>query len=105
MNWEQKFEALNALAECSLKMREPGNWYVSQSTELKEGSMLVGTYGNGVTPEEAVNDHWNKLVVPSSFSKPIVTFKYGEDQPTERFHHYWNGFRWVDCTPRERKSA
>ena len=61
MNWEQKLEALNALAECSLKMRDPGNWYVSQSVEVKVGAMLVGRYGNGESPQEAVEDNWRQL--------------------------------------------
>lgn len=99
MNYEQKFAALNALAECSLKMRKPGDWYVLQRSELKDGGMLIGSYGNGSTPEDAIEDHWNKLAMGSSATKPIVTFRH-DGNGDQRFHHYWNGFMWVDCTPR-----
>jgi hypothetical protein len=96
MNWEQKFAALNALKECSLKMRGPGDWYVSQSAELKEGGMLRSAFGNGKTPEDAVLNHWNELVNPATSLKPIVIAAY----TGERREVFWNGFMWIDCMKR-----
>jgi hypothetical protein len=40
MDWEQKFEALNNLDPCALKMRGPGVWYVLQSVEIKTGQRM-----------------------------------------------------------------
>lgn len=98
MNWEQKLHALNALAECRLIMREPGDWYVSQHTEVKkEGdSVLQGKYGNGRSPEEAVINHWNEL---TGNPKEFIVL---EACPGSRRHVRWNGFMWVDLPIRNR---
>ena len=58
MNWEQMFAAINALAPASLKMREPGNWWVSQSgVEIGDGVTLVSPSGRGTDPESAVRSY------------------------------------------------
>lgn len=92
MNWEQKLAALNAITECSLKMRKPGDWYVSQAVELAEGGLLVSAYGNGSTPERAVLDHWRSVVDPANINKPIVFRANGR-----RRRVFWNDCLWVDC--------
>ena len=61
MSWQEKLHALNALAECNLLMRNPNDWYINQATEIGGDGMLVGSYGNGASPEAAVLDHWYKL--------------------------------------------
>jgi hypothetical protein len=95
MNWEQKFEALNAIAECAIKMRKPGDWYIHQNADVKDGSVLIGVYGNGKTPQEAVEDHWRVLVEPATSFKPIVVIRHLDDR-TDRKHYTWNGYRWVE---------
>ena len=89
MNWEQKLEALNALAECSLKMRKPGDWYVGHSVEVKVGAILEGRYGNGETPQDAVEDSWRKLTElnPGEY---LVTRAYSGSRKAVR----WNGYMW-----------
>jgi hypothetical protein len=48
MNWEQKLAALNALAECELRMRCPGDWYVLQSdVQICDGYFETGGRGVG----------------------------------------------------------
>lgn len=65
MTWEQKLAALQVLAETSIRMRSPGDWYVSANMQIgsKDSCLLVGTYGNGATPQEAVENHWNKYAM------------------------------------------
>lgn len=88
---EQKFEAVQCLARASLMMREPGNWYVSQSVEVKNGSMLEGRYGNGKTPEEAIQDHWEQLTEldPGEY---IVINAASDNRKAVR----WNGYMWSE---------
>lgn len=94
MTWEQKLEALQAISECALHMRKPGDWYVGQyRVEVADGSgILMGRYGNGRTPEEAVENHWSELtgLEPNEY---IVLDAYGEDRKQLR----WNGYRWADA--------
>jgi hypothetical protein len=96
MNWEQKLQALNALAQCKLIMRKPGDWYVSQSVEVKDGNILCGSYGNGETPDVAVDDHWQVLTNLHP-EQCLVTCAYGEKRKAVR----WTGFMWdrVDESP------
>jgi len=89
MDYQQKLYALNAIAETSLKMRKPGDWYVSQSVEIKDGSVLVGSYGNGITPEEAINDHWD-ILTSLPHGKYLIARAHRDDRKAIR----WNGFMW-----------
>jgi hypothetical protein len=94
MDWEQKLEALKALGDCTLNMRKPGNWYVSQpGVEIKEGDILSGAYGNGVSPEVAVCDHWQKRAQLSG-DRYLVIGASRENRRAVR----WNGFMWADVT-------
>lgn len=93
MDWEQKLQALNAVAECHLIMRKPGDWYVSQSVDVKNGSVLEGRYGNGSTPEEAVNEHWQELTELDR-GQYIVGRTYLDGEVTKRMAVRWNGFMW-----------
>lgn len=71
--WEQKYEMFKDLGtneynpHFGLKMRHPGNWYFSPDCEVLEPGIRLSAYGNGITPEEAVNDCWNKYT-----NKPVV---------------------------------
>jgi hypothetical protein len=93
LTWEQKAEALNALAEIEIHMRRPGNWYVHQGVEIKKGGILHGQYGNGVTPEAAILDHWHVLVEQVDLPDYLVVNAYGGDR---RRAVFWNGYRWAD---------
>ena len=92
MNWEEKADALNALSAISILMRGRGDWYVRQSVEIKDGSMLGGGYGNGETPEEAINNHWEKMVLDLTPRQYLVLNAYGADRRAV----LWNGFMWAD---------
>ena len=94
MTWEEKFAALNALAECSLKMRKPGDWYVSQSVETKDhnSAMLESNYGNGATPEAAVLSHWEQVAMLPPMHYVVLD---AMDRKRRR-HVVWNGYMWTD---------
>ncbi len=102
MDWEQKFMALGALlggaTRMSVVMREPGNWYVSAPMECARGGMLCGEYGNGKTPQEAVENHWE------IYSKePVVRVDTITDTGRVERRVKWAGYMWIDV--KEPKSA
>ena len=90
LTWEQKFMAMQTLGECRLMMRQPGDWYVSQSVEIKSGMCLEGRYGNGVSPYKAIEDHWDKLTVLKPGEYVVVG---GTSEKREAFE--WKGFMWA----------
>jgi len=93
MDWEQKLEAMQALCECSLKMRCPGNWYVeTRKREVGGDGLLSSTYGNGSTPQKAVEDDWRRLVEELPPASYIVLDPHEEPRKTYR----WNGYRWAE---------
>jgi len=92
MNWQEKAAALNALAPIQILMRGIENWYVQQSAEVKEGAMLKGKYGNGTTPELAIEDHWNQLTDLVGREKYIVIGAMSN----RRRQVKWNGYMWKD---------
>jgi hypothetical protein len=93
MNWEEKFAALCALTETSLKMREPGDWYVSASSRDVGGDgFLTGVYGNGRTPQEAVEDDWMQLAESLPSDRYIVLGGHRKSRKCVR----WTGFMWVE---------
>lgn len=94
MDYQQKAAALDALSEISIKCRGVKDWYVSQQVDVKDvkdGHVLYGEYGNGETPEEAILDHWRRLVEDLPRNKYLVV-RGGSDQ---RRAVRWNGFMWV----------
>ena len=89
MNWEQKLAALQSLTETCLLMRAPGTWYVSATgREVVEGGghFLCSAYGNGRTPEEAVNDDFRKI------AESEAPLKVGDA------YWQWAGFMWKQIT-------
>lgn len=98
MNWEQKLDAITAIShDVSLRMRSPGNWYVSASgVSVSEKCFLVGAYGNGATPEEAVLHHWEQwaAVGPNNSEHPYLVIEPLFGGP--RRHVFWNGYSWRD---------
>lgn len=98
MNWEQKLMALKGLAETHLEMRRPGNWYIAAHGRGVCGDGFeVGAYGNGVTPEEAVEDDWEKIVerLPPDRHIKVSKAPYG---PGDIRRVRWNGFMWEDVS-------
>jgi hypothetical protein len=94
MNWEQKLQALNALVECSLKMRHPGDWYVSQSIDIKCDHILKSICGNGETPVEAINDHWQQATIDIEVGEYLIARSYWDGNVSRRMAVRWNGFMW-----------
>lgn len=94
MDWQQKAEALNALAQINIRMRKAGDWYVQQSIEVKkQGSgMLSGQYGNGETPEAAIENHWGKLCE----HLPVDSYIVIDAMCNTRRHVRWNGYMWLE---------
>lgn len=92
MDWQQKAEALNALAKIEIRCRKARDWYVHQNTEIKADGVLIGAYGNGETPEAAIEDHWRQLVDELSPDRYIVTHAYRDTRRAVR----WNGFMWTE---------
>ena len=86
MNYQEKLEALNSLVECSLKMRESGDWYVEQDVMIGDGSGTgVSVVGNGATPTDAVEDHWKQLTTGHTSSEYIIA---------NGNHWKWHKFMW-----------
>lgn len=86
MTWEQQIQALKALGECSLKMRFPGDWYVSLlGVSRVEGAMLSGSGTRGKNPEEAVENYWAWATDPHHHLRV---------SPSRNVT--WNGFMWAD---------
>src|SRR5579863_3939820 len=98
MDWQQKAEALAGLTELAIRFREkqwriggPEPWYVEQKIDICDGYTLDGAYGNGFTPQEAVENHWRRLVDELPPTKWLVV-RDGEKRHAVR----WNGFMWQD---------
>lgn len=108
MDWQQKAEALASLGELSIKFRErenriggPDPWYVSQRIEIKDGPCLLGSYGNGYTPQEALEDHWETLTTRLKPDQYLVIRGLSDDRKAVR----WNGFMWADVHEPKRDAA
>lgn len=95
MTWEQKFAALCSLCDTSLKMREPGDWYVrayGRETQKPGSAMLASESGRGPSPERAVENDWGKIALASQEGKIYVVIDAMSE--TERRHYRWNGYMW-----------
>ncbi len=80
--------ALKALTPTHLEMRAPGNWYVrAYARDKAEGGMLIGIYGNGETPQAAIDDDWNQV----SAADEIVISGGGKQRRVR-----WTGYMWTD---------
>ena len=92
MTWEQKLQALQALGYMSLKMRKPGDWYLSPehaSVHFYHAGMESLFIGNGRTPEAAVTDLWQQVV---GLEPGHLISKHTHDKPDDYFR--WNEFMW-----------
>jgi hypothetical protein len=94
VNWEQKLAALIAAGgyDTAVRMRKPGDWYVDGTPRVAENGMLIGAYGNGATPEEAVNETWRLLAE----SGKVLRVRDGA-------YIRWNGYMWSPASVEETK--
>lgn len=93
MEWEDLLQALCALdRDTCLRMRKPGDWYVSHHIEVGGDGCLSGIYGNGASPELAVLDDWAKLVTSLRPDRFLVIDAMRDTRRQVR----WNGYMWED---------
>ena len=85
MNWEEKFEIMQNITHTEIRMRKPSDWFVSSWMQTAGGN-----YGNGRTPEEAVNNHWDII---TSYPVSINRTSGKEDE-----YFKWNGFMFTRTT-------
>jgi len=104
MDYQQKAAALNALDDLHILFRSPRDrigiaepWYIAQNVSVYGGSVMIGAYGNGATPEAAIEDHWNQLTRDLKPGQYLVARR-----GTDRRAVTWNGFMWEDY-PEPRK--
>lgn len=86
MTWEEKLAALQSLTETSLRMRKPGDWYVDAYglREIGGNGILDSAYGNGKTPQEAVENDWLKM---TSLASDLYIRVKGKN-------YRWMGYMW-----------
>lgn len=108
MDWQQKAEALAGLTELAIHFREkqwliggPEPWYVQQKIDIREGGCLHGAYGNGYTPQEAIENHWKRLVDDLAADQYLIVRSSTDDRRAVR----WNGFMWQDVPEAKPKAA
>lgn len=95
MTWEEKLDAMIALAPGTTIQRRPGaNWYVAmRGCEITkdDSGILDGRYGNGATPQLAVEDAWKTYTE----LKPEEYIIRGAMSNNPR-HFRWNGYMWEE---------
>lgn len=91
--WEDRFAALQVLGEASVRMRKPGDWYVDQRVGVSNGAIVRSSYGNGATPQEAVEDHW--LIYSAVGGNEWIASGSGDD----RINAVWDGDAWKTWKP------
>lgn len=96
MDWEQKFQALQALlifkGDASLHMRKPKDWYMRlPGVNIKRKHTETSVGESGRDPEEAVTKTWITL----TSSLPLDARLSIDAGNGKRFVR-WNGFMWED---------
>jgi hypothetical protein len=93
MTWEQKFDALKALAgehSGTGLGRLGGQWYMRvPGVEAAERGMLSAGGGHATTPEKAVENQWEMLT-------SATAVKVGGDADGAKYYR-WNGYMWREC--------
>lgn len=92
MTYEQKMEAMNALnGSVMISMRKPGDWFCSiTGVEIGNGKLLSSEYGNGTSPESAIENLWT-ILTELEDNEYLVLNAMVRDL---RRHVRWNGFMW-----------
>jgi len=89
LTWEQKFAALKAIGDASLRMRAPGDWYVDlRGVEVSRGLMLESPVQSEPDPESAVAVAWEQHTDISEDQQLCI-------RGGRRVR--WSGFMWADC--------
>ena len=101
LNWEEKLAAFKCLSDCSLRMREPGNWYLSDNVEVGGDGFLESPTVAESTPEQAVETMWARLVTNLPHDRYLVINAMNE----RRRHVRWNGYMWQDLPVEQEKAA
>jgi hypothetical protein len=94
MTWKDKLAKLRELTKTTVHRRTSGSCYVSgygRETQEEGRCGLLSDGGNGITPEAAVEDDWNRIAGLPSW-KYIVLDAMGDN----RRHVRWDGTKWVD---------
>ncbi len=89
---DQKADILQAIGKLTVHRRSASNWYATvDGIEVKQGSFLCGDYGNGKTPEAAIDDCF-RVLTELKRGEYLVKNAYGESRRAMR----WNGFMWQE---------
>jgi len=93
MNWEQKFAAILAISySASLRMRQPGNWYVSvPGCEIGGGATLRSVGSTGADPSKAIECTWEEITKLPPDKHLVI-----DAMRDTRRHVRWNGYMWED---------
>lgn len=97
MNVKQKWAAIKALdPRASIQCRDLGDFYIEDSAHVGDGSGIqIGKYGNGATPEEAVENHWEIYSTLDQWHYICGALRQ-DDGTYKRYRKRWNGFMWAD---------
>lgn len=99
LDWEDKFEALNALAECKIfplaisPVREDRFGASLKGIEIKNNGMLESAVGFGLHVYSAVEKLWDICVTDLRPDQYLVKDSFSD---TKRRHFRWNGFMWKE---------
>ncbi len=92
---DQKFEILQQISPLSLRMRSVGSWYVDCPRRYIGGDGLMrGSFGNGKTPQEAIDDDFSQIVTYLPNDRYIMV----EDNYGKRKNYRFNGYMWKEVT-------
>lgn len=106
LSWEEKFEIICSIMPAfniSLKMREPGNWYVCPHGRYIVGDGLQrGEYGNGTTPKEAIENDFNMIInLPSD--RYVCVDAGGKQKYYRLKKHFWKEYSVDEVYPNKTK--
>lgn len=95
MTYEQMMFAMRALSpDVSIRIRKPGDWYVSLPGVHISTGELIGSCGeSGENPERAVINTWYAITILKP-NEVLVTNAYDDNRKEYR----WNGFMWETST-------
>jgi hypothetical protein len=94
MTLEEKLARLREIAHTEVLMRDNGTWYVQaygRETQRRGSGILAGTYGDGRTPEEAVENDWEQIA-----NLPPDRYVVLDAMSPKRRHVRWGGAGWID---------
>ena len=100
---DQKWDAITAF-DPSARVEHRGNlhdWFIADGMHIGDGSgVIVGTYGNGTTPQEAVDEHW-RIYVEELGPDRYISAQIREGAEYVQYRVRWNGFRWANINQYE----